>query len=219
MISDLNVQDSNQIQQYFSSEKEPTLWRALPALEELQTAWEKKRDNPKYALYKDALSKGLDKIGKYYSLLDDKPSFVLALSRYFSYLNECHILIYSALHPYYKLAYIKHSWGGPNEQAAEIADGNADPKDWQDEANKLVEKTVSHMFYSFLIILLTNITTQMAEYYENRPTTAATNVPTNQGDAVLHAMSDFDKHRETLLSDDATEGWASELRRYLGTMQ
>ena len=32
-------------------------------------------------------------------------------------------------------------------------------------------------------------------------------------------MSEFDKHRETLLMDDAEEGWASELRRYLGTMQ
>ena len=93
MISQLNVQDSNQIQQYFSSEKEPTLWRALPALEELQTAWEKKRDNPNYALYKDALCKGLEKIRKYYSRLDDKPSFVLALGKSFflfqlvSYIN------------------------------------------------------------------------------------------------------------------------------------
>ena len=32
-------------------------------------------------------------------------------------------------------------------------------------------------------------------------------------------MSEFDKHRETLLSDDLEEGWASELRRYTGTMQ
>ena len=83
MISDLNVQDSNQIQQYFLSEKEPMLWRALPALEELQTAWEKKHDSPKYVLYKDALSKGLEKIRKYYSRLDDKPNFVLALGKYF----------------------------------------------------------------------------------------------------------------------------------------
>ena len=59
----------------------------------------------------------------------------------------------------------------------------------------------------------------MAEYYENRSTTAATNVPTDQGDAEMHAMSEFDKHHETLLSDDATEGWASKLRHYLGTMQ
>lgn len=76
-------QDSNRIQQYFSAEKEPTLWRALPALEELQSAWEKKRTDPKYALYKEALDDGLDKLGKYYSRLDEKPSFVLALGQYF----------------------------------------------------------------------------------------------------------------------------------------
>jgi len=72
-------QDSNRIQQYFSSEKQPTLWRALPALEELQTAWEKKRDSARFALYKDALDHGLEKLKKYYSRLDEKPSFVLAL--------------------------------------------------------------------------------------------------------------------------------------------
>jgi len=32
-------------------------------------------------------------------------------------------------------------------------------------------------------------------------------------------LSEFDRHRQTLLSDDAEEGWASELCRYLGTMQ
>ncbi|KAI0260130.1 hypothetical protein BGY98DRAFT_1104760 [Russula aff. rugulosa BPL654] len=37
------INDSNDIQQLFSSEQQPTMWRALPALEELQTAWEDKR--------------------------------------------------------------------------------------------------------------------------------------------------------------------------------
>jgi hypothetical protein len=31
----------------------------------------------------------------------------------------------------------------------------------------------------------------------------------------LSNVSEFDKHCETLLTGDATEGWASELRRYL----
>ncbi len=48
----------------------------------------------------------------------------------------------AVLHPYYKLAYIKLAWGGPEEQAAEIAGGNPDAKDWQDEARQIVEKTV-----------------------------------------------------------------------------
>jgi hypothetical protein len=48
------------------------------------------------------------------------------------------------LHPYYKLAYIKLSWGGPEEQAAEIEQGNPLAKDWHDEARKIVEKTVRY---------------------------------------------------------------------------
>ena len=32
-------------------------------------------------------------------------------------------------------------------------------------------------------------------------------------------LSEFDKHWKTLLTADAEEGWASELRRYLSTMQ
>jgi len=61
---------------------EPTIWHALPALEELQTVWEKKRDSPKYELYKNALTDGLEKFNKYYSRLDKKPSFVLGLGRH-----------------------------------------------------------------------------------------------------------------------------------------
>lgn len=58
----------------------------------------------------------------------------------------------TVLHPYYKLAYIKHAWGGPEEKEAEIAAGNPHAKDWQDEALKIVEKTVSHRF-SLLIAM------------------------------------------------------------------
>ena len=59
----------------------------------------------------------------------------------------------------------------------------------------------------------------MAKYYENCSTTSATNISTDQDDVETHVMSEFNKHRETLFSDDATEGWASELHHYLGTMQ
>jgi hypothetical protein len=56
----------------------------------------------------------------------------------------------------------------------------------------------------------------MAEYYRIRPSVSPT--PTVATDADI-TISEFDKHRESLLVDDAEEGWASELRRYLGTMQ
>lgn len=47
-----------------------------------------------------------------------------------------------ALHPYFKLAYIKLAWGGPAEQEAERKAGNPFAKDWQDEAQKILEGAV-----------------------------------------------------------------------------
>ena len=62
----------------------------------------------------------------------------------------------------------------------------------------------------------------MAEYYDRR----APSTPPQQAshanmtaDTDGHTLSEFDKLRETLLADDLEEGWASELRRYLGSMQ
>ena len=53
---------------------------------------------------------------------------------------EFFILIhFTVLHPYYKLAYIKMAWGGPEDQAREHAAGNPNTKDWHDEALKVVE--------------------------------------------------------------------------------
>jgi hypothetical protein len=77
----LRIQDSNRLQQSFSAEKRPTLWRALPAIEELLTAWEAKRGNPRFAVYQTAINDGLAKLNKYYSRFDDKPAYVLALGK------------------------------------------------------------------------------------------------------------------------------------------
>ncbi|KAG1771367.1 hypothetical protein EV702DRAFT_947367, partial [Suillus placidus] len=121
------IADANDIQQYFSSEKQPTLWRAIPAIEELQTAWGVKYDLPKYNMYQGTIQKGLDKLGKYYKKFDDKPVYVLAL----------------ILHPYYKLAYITMQWGSPEEQAVECTAGNPNTVNWCDEALKVVELTMT----------------------------------------------------------------------------
>ncbi|KZS86568.1 hypothetical protein SISNIDRAFT_399029, partial [Sistotremastrum niveocremeum HHB9708] len=112
--------------QVFSSDTIPCLWRALPAFEKLQTAWERKIEMPQYVLYKAGLEAGLAKLNKYYRQFDAKPLYVLAL----------------VLHPYYKLEYIKDKWGGKAEQLEEIARGNLDAKDWQAEARRIVEEAV-----------------------------------------------------------------------------
>lgn len=105
------------------SERLPTLWHALPAIEELQSAWEAKCDDNHFSKYKDAINDGLDKLQKYYSHFNRKPAYLLAL----------------ALHPYYKLAYINLAWGGAEEQEEDWITGNPNAKDWQDEALKILE--------------------------------------------------------------------------------
>lgn len=91
-------------------------------------------------MYHDAINDGLAKLRKYYSRFDEKPSYVIALSKFHDS-TAIPILIISneVLHPYYKLAYIKVAWGGAEEQAAERAAGNRQAKNWQDEARKVVE--------------------------------------------------------------------------------
>jgi len=62
----------------------------------------------------------------------------------------------------------------------------------------------------------------MAQYYKIRTDeSVALNIPNasitpSEGSS---SMTEFDRHRETLLAKDANEGPASELRRYLATMQ
>jgi hypothetical protein len=60
----------------------------------------------------------------------------------------------------------------------------------------------------------------MSQYYAQRsaaPSFSPNEAPVEPDSENTGEQSEFDKHRETLLSDDVEEGWASELRRYLGT--
>ena len=127
------LKDSRTLQHHFSSEMLLTLWHVLPAVEELQTAWEAKHNDDHFAIYSDAINDGLAKLNKYYSRFNEKPSYVLTL----------------LLHPYYKLNYIEMAWGGAAEQAEEIRAGNKHAKNWQDEAQKIVEAAVHYPQFSF----------------------------------------------------------------------
>jgi hypothetical protein len=48
----------------------------------------------------------------------------------------------AVLHVYYKLMYIELVWGGEKEQKEEMAAGNQNAKNWQDEALKILENVV-----------------------------------------------------------------------------
>ncbi|TFK64505.1 hypothetical protein BDN72DRAFT_774502, partial [Pluteus cervinus] len=113
---------------YFSSETKPTLWRVIPAIEELFVAWSEMAMNPKLYLYHDAIDAGREKIRKWYKKFEKKDVGILSL----------------ALHPFYKLAYIELLWGGAEQQESEVRNGNSNAKNWVDEARKVLETTVGH---------------------------------------------------------------------------
>jgi hypothetical protein len=74
-----------------------------------------------------------------------------------------------ALHPYYKLAYIELAWGGAEEQEAEIEAGNLEAKNWQDEARKILEKTVSNIAALPCVLLMVvdgAVLENAAKYYK-----------------------------------------------------
>lgn len=66
---------------HFLADKYPTLYHALPALEELQSTWEEKLEDPHYELYHDTLRDGLAKIKKYYCKFDDKPAYIISIGK------------------------------------------------------------------------------------------------------------------------------------------
>ncbi|KAG1894177.1 uncharacterized protein F5891DRAFT_961987 [Suillus fuscotomentosus] len=187
------ISDANDIQQYFSSEQQPTLWRAIFAMEELQTAWELKSENLQFTLYKEAIERGLTKIGNYYGKFDDKPVYILAL----------------VLHPYYKLAYIAMAWGGPEEQAKERATGNPNAKNWHGEALKVVETTMEEYWTTHKALVDSGCAT-------------ANTIDDNSTVSTVETMeSEYDRHRHMLVQQAVHEhntGWAAELRRYLKDM-
>ena len=57
----------------------------------------------------------------------------------------------------------------------------------------------------------------MSEYYSTRPSVKTTPIASDSDFTVT--VSEFNKHRESLLANEVEEGWVPELRRYLETMQ
>ena len=58
---------------------------------------------------------------------------------------------------------------------------------------------------------------KMADYYSTRPAVKPTSIAPDSDPTIT--VSEFDKHCESLLSNDVEEGWVPELRHYLETMQ
>ena len=72
----------------FSSETEPTVWKVLPILEAFIGQWREKASNPRYKDIKNAINAGLNTLYKYYNKTDASPVYIVSLCMSFDHLNK-----------------------------------------------------------------------------------------------------------------------------------
>ena len=213
----LIISDMNSLQQYFSHENKLSLWHVIPAFEELQMAWESKSSTQKFKPYETAINHSREEISKYYNKFDDKPVYILSLGTWVFYSISYHVLIniLTVVHPYYKLAYIKMAWGGPEEQAHEREAGNLNAKDWYDKAHKVVERAMASYWRDPAAPQ-----TPFTNFMES--SSAATEGSGLDGTATRTLESEFDQHHRLLIQQSSeyynSSGWAAELHWYLSDL-
>lgn len=76
-------QHADRAQQTFSSENEPSLHVAIPALEALHNAWSKRIVKDKYTAFVEPIQAGIDKLSEYYDRTGDSSAYVLSMSKFY----------------------------------------------------------------------------------------------------------------------------------------
>jgi hypothetical protein len=73
------------VQQMFSSERTPTVWRIIPSLEFLIKRWESMIDQPRFRDVKEAIVDGVQNLKKWYHKVDQTSAayFICLGARYF----------------------------------------------------------------------------------------------------------------------------------------
>jgi hypothetical protein len=67
-------QEPSNVQQTFSKERTPTVWRIIPALEFLIKRWESMVEQPRFRDVKDAITEGVLNLKKWYRKVDNTSS-------------------------------------------------------------------------------------------------------------------------------------------------
>ncbi|KAI1789377.1 hypothetical protein LXA43DRAFT_872172, partial [Ganoderma leucocontextum] len=179
------LEDVDGYHQLCSSTQLPTLHQVIPALERLVTKWEKKVQDRKYALFHNALKAGIAKLNKYYKKLDNSDAYILSL----------------LLHPYYKLDYIRHEWGGEEEYQADLKAGVSDARNWVAYAREVIEKAMRKYWPIRLGRAATQPTAVAAE------TVARSSASGSDSDD-----NEYNKARQVLLRcGEPEDGWKVEL--------
>jgi hypothetical protein len=76
------LKHADNAQQAFSSDQNPSLHLAIPALEALHKAWSSRLSRPKYYHFKAPLQAAIDKIVDYYEKTGDSDAYIIAMCEY-----------------------------------------------------------------------------------------------------------------------------------------
>jgi hypothetical protein len=69
-ISDWHLQEPSDVQQTFSRERNPTVWRIIPSLEFLIKRWQTMAEHSRYRSISDAITNGVESFEKWYRKVD-----------------------------------------------------------------------------------------------------------------------------------------------------
>jgi hypothetical protein len=76
------LKHADNAQQAFSSDQNPSLHLAIPALEALHKAWSSRLVRPKYYHFKAPLQVAIDKIVDYYEKTGDSDAYIISMREY-----------------------------------------------------------------------------------------------------------------------------------------
>jgi hypothetical protein len=117
----LLYQEPSNVQQTFSNERTPTVWRIIPALEFLIKRWESMVEQHRFRDVKDAITQGVNNLQKWYRKVDNTSSayfICLGASPHACCLTQLTFL--EVLDPNVKDLYCRHRWE-PDQYAAGMA--------------------------------------------------------------------------------------------------
>lgn len=109
------------MQQTFSSEHAPTVWRIIPSLEFLVKRWETMVDQPRFCEVKEAIKEGIISFKKWYQKVDDTSSayFICLGKSPFNPSLYSLITAFKVLDPNVKDLYCRRRWD-PNQYESGI---------------------------------------------------------------------------------------------------
>ncbi|KZT31303.1 hypothetical protein SISSUDRAFT_974790, partial [Sistotremastrum suecicum HHB10207 ss-3] len=104
-------------------------------------------------------------------------------------------------------------WGGAEDQAAEIEAGNANAKNWTEEAEKVIKRTVRNL-YSCFVVSVTHDILDDDDYYDHMRRKEISNVEEGEDWEMEYTRYNKDISRSVQKDTDLVSWWGKHATEY-----